>query len=401
MADRAINFGAGPSALPEEVLIEAGKGLLNFQNTGIGIAEISHRSSEFDKFIQQVEQDLRTLLQIPRGYKILFTQGGGTAQFSAVVLNMLAKYRSREGTTPDRPLMDYVVTGSWSEAAMREAKRLGLGTVNVVVNAQTTSEDGRKTFNHIPNRESYKEKFSQDPAFVYYCANETVHGVEFDDDLDSPTSFPFNALPDNVPLVADYSSSFMSRPIPCIEKHAVIFAGAQKNIGPAGLTVVIVRDEWVNVVDNSIPLCLSYKTLISSRSLHNTPPVLSIYITGLVLKRMLEVGEQNGKAREKALEYYAECTNRKASKLYAALKEGESRGVFKGKVLEGSGSKMNVVFDVVGGEEKLKQFVSGAEQRGMGGIKGHRSVGGVRISLYNAVTEDQVNNMLQYMNEFV
>ncbi|KAN0077038.1 phosphoserine transaminase [Tylopilus felleus] len=399
MSDRVINFGAGPSALPEEVLTEACKGLLNFQDTGIGIAEISHRSADFDRYIREVEENMRTLLQLPQDYKVLFTQGGGTAQFSAVVLNMLARYRSRGGTTP-KPAMDYIITGSWSEKAMKEAKRLGVGEISVIVNTQTVSEDGKKTYNHIPDRSGYKDKFSQDPALIYYCANETVDGVEFNDDLDSPTSFPFDSLPDGAPLVADYSSTFMSRPIPCIEKHAVIYAGAQKNIGPAGLTVVIVRDEWANVSDNGIPLCLSYKALVDSRSLHNTPPVLSIYITGLVLRRMLEVGEQNGRPREKALEYYGECTARKAKKVYAALKEGESRGVFKGKVLEGSGSKMNVTFDVIGGEDRFKEFVAGAERRGMKGIKGHRSVGGVRISLYNAVTEEQVDKFIQYMNEF-
>ena len=371
MSDRVINFGAGPSALPEEVLTEACKGLLNFQDTGIGIAEISHRSADFDRYIREVEENMRTLLQLPQDYKVLFTQGGGTAQFSAVVLNMLARYRSRGGTTP-KPAMDYIITGSWSEKAMKEAKRLGVGEISVIVNTQTVSEDGKKTYNHIPDRSGYKDKFSQDPALIYYCANETVDGVEFNDDLDSPTSFPFDSLPDGAPLVADYSSTFMSRPIPCIEKHAVIYAGAQKNIGPAGLTVVIVRDEWANVSDNGIPLCLSYKALVDSRSLHNTPPVLSIYITGLVLRRMLEVGEQNGRPREKALEYYRECTARKAKKVYAALKEGESRGVFKGKVLEGSGSKMNVTFDVIGGEDRFKEFVAGAERRGMKGIKGHR-----------------------------
>jgi len=175
----------------------------------------------------------------------------------------------------------------------------------------------------------------------------------------------------------------------------------KKNIGPAGLTIIIVRDEWTNVLDNSIPLCLSYKNLLDSRSLYNTPPVLSIYITGLVLRRMLEVGKQNGRPGDEALEYYGERTTKKASKLYAALKDGEARGVFKGKVLQGSGSKMNVVFDILGREEKLKEFVSGAEQRGMKGIKGHRSTGGIRVSLYNAVTEDQVDRLIQYMNEFL
>lgn len=371
MSNRVINFGAGPSALPEEVLAEACKGLLDFQNTGIGIAEISHRSAEFDRFIREVEENTRTLLQLPRDYKVLFAQGGGTAQFSAVVLNMLARYRSRGGAA-QKPSMDYIVTGSWSEKAMKEAKKLGGGDVNVVVNTQTISEDGRKIFNHIPDRDSYQDKFSHDPALIYYCVNETVDGVEFDDDLKSPTSFPFDSLPDGAPLVADYSSTFMSRPIPYIEKHAVIYAGAQKNIGPAGLTIIIVRDEWANVSDSTIPTCLSYKTLVDSRSLNNTPPVLSIYITGLVLQRMLKMGVQNGRHKEKALEYYGECTARKASKVYAALKEGEARGVFKGKVLAGSGSKMNVVFDIVGGESRLKEFVSGAEQRGMKGIKGHR-----------------------------
>ncbi|KIJ69222.1 hypothetical protein HYDPIDRAFT_105820 [Hydnomerulius pinastri MD-312] len=372
MSDRAINFGAGPSALPEDVLIEAGKGLLNFQNTGIGIAEISHRSEEFDKFLWEVEEDIKTLLQIPEGYKVLFTQGGGTTQFSAVVLNMLARHNSLEGRRPGEPVMDYVVTGSWSQKAMKEARRLGGGKVNVVVNAQTTSEDGKKTFNHIPHRDTYTDKFSKDPAFVYYCANETVDGVEFNDDLNSPTSFPFDALPDDAPLVADYSSSFMSRPIPRLEKHAVIYAGVQKNLGPAGLTIVIVRDEWANVIDNNIPLPLSYKTLSESRSLHNTPPVLSIYITGLVLKRMLKVGEAAGKGNGKQLEYYAKCTNKKASKLYEALKEGEARSVFKSKVAEGSASKMNIVFDVLGGEDKLEEFVSGADRKGMKGVAGHR-----------------------------
>ncbi|KAG9318729.1 pyridoxal phosphate-dependent transferase [Chiua virens] len=385
MSDRVINFGAGPSALPEEVLAEACEGLLNFQNTGIGIAEISHRSADFDRFIREVEENVRILLQLPQNYKVLFAQGGGTAQFSAVVLNMLARYRSRAGTV-EKPAMDYVVTGSWSEKAMKEAKRLGT--------------ERRPTITS-PIATGYRNNFSHDPALIYYCANETVDGVEFDDHLQSSTSFPFDSLPDDAPLVADYSSAFMSRPIPCIERHAVIYAGAQKNIGPAGLTIIIVRDEWSNVLDNSIPLCLSYKALVDSRSLYNTPPVLSIYITGLVLRRMLKMGEHYGRSKEKTLHYYAEFTAKKASKVYAALEGGEARGVFKGKVPQGSGSKMNIVFDVVGGEDRLKQFMSGAEQRGMKGIKGHRSVGGIRISLYNAITEDQVDRLVQYMNEFV
>ncbi|KAH7889466.1 pyridoxal phosphate-dependent transferase [Phlebopus sp. FC_14] len=408
MIDRALNFGAGPSALPEAVLQEATKGLLNFQDTGLGIAEISHRSQEFTKFLEGVEEDIRDLLNVTKEtHHVLFTQGGGSTQFSAVVLNMLARHHLlHPHLKPEERMMDYVLTGSWSKKAMEEAKRLGGGTVNVIADARTSSDDG-KSFDNIPARNSYKDEFSKNPALIYYCANETVDGVEFNDDLDSDTSFPFDALPDDAPLVGDYSSSFMSRPIPHLEKHAVIYAGAQKNLGPAGLTILIVRKKDFNNEVNldqaaqygaiPIPLCLSYKTLIDHKSLYNTPPVLPIYISGLVLKRMKQQTEENGM---KGLDYYARCTNSKAAKLYAALKEGQARGVFKGKVREGSASKMNIVFDVVG-DGKTAKFITGAEQRRMKGIKGHRSVGGVRVSLYNAVTEQEVDLFVQYMKYFI
>lgn len=396
--DRVVNFGAGPSALPVSVLEEASKGLLNFQNTGIGIAEISHRSKEFTAFVANLEVLIRTQLDVPSTHRILFTQGGGSGQFSAVVLNMLARYRllHPERTAADT-VTDYVVTGSWSKKAAEEARRLGGGTVNVVVDGRTFSEGG-KAFDSIPAHDAYK--FSEDPALVYYCENETVDGVEFSHEDSSPASFPFHLLPKGglVPLVADYSSSFMCRPIPHLADHAIIYAGAQKNIGPAGLTILIVREDCIVDVDAAaklgatpVPITLSYKTLADSGSLYNTPSVLPMYISGLVLERMQKHG---------GLKHYEETNRRKAGKVYSALKEGEAKGVLRRKVKEGSGSWMNVVFEVVGPDAE-KKFLEGAEERGMKGLKGHRSVGGIRVSLYNAVTEAEVDQLVEYIKDFI
>ncbi|KAJ7046658.1 phosphoserine aminotransferase [Mycena alexandri] len=368
---RVINFGAGPSALPASVLEEAAKGLLNFNGTGIGIAEISHRSKEFTAFLAEVESLIRSQLDVPETHSILFTQGGGSAQFSAIVLNLLARHHLLNPDVHER-VLDYVITGSWSKKAAEEARRLGGGRVNVVVDARPYSKDGR-SFDNIPAHESYSFT-STNPALIYYCENETVDGVEFSNDASSPASFPFHLLPQNtplLPLVGDYSSSFMSRPIPRLADHAVIYAGAQKNIGPAGLTILIVRKDCLVDVDGAaklgaapVPLTMAYKTLADNSSVYNTPAVLPIYISGLVLRRSAELG---------GVQYYEALNKRKADKLYAAIKEGEARGVFRAKVKEGSGSLMNVVFDVVGDGAEAK-FISGAEALGMKAIKGHRYV---------------------------
>ncbi|KAF7325972.1 Phosphoserine aminotransferase [Mycena kentingensis (nom. inval.)] len=397
MSNRVFNFGAGPSALPESVLMEAAQGLLNFDGTGIGIAEISHRSKEFVAFLTEVEALIRTQLHVPSTHSILFTQGGGTGQFSATVLNLLARHHL---LFPDLPaadrVMDYIVTGSWSRRAADEARRLSGGRVNVVTDARPYSKDA-KSFDNIPAPDTYT--FSPNPALIYYCENETVDGVQFSDDSSSPASFPFHRLPKDtlLPLVGDYSSSFMSRPIPRLADHAVIYAGAQKNLGPAGLTILIVRNDCLVDVDAAaklgsipVPIGMSYKTLADSASIHNTPSVLPIYITGLVLRRMKELG---------GVEHFAELNKRKAEKLYAAIAEGEAKGLFKAKVADGSRSYMNVVFDVLEGKEA--RFVEGAEAKGIKAIKGHRSVGGIRVSLYNAVTEEQADAMVAYMKEFV
>ncbi|PIL24041.1 hypothetical protein GSI_13792 [Ganoderma sinense ZZ0214-1] len=398
---RVANFGAGPSALPLSVLEEAQKGLIDFNGTGIGIAEISHRSKEFQAFVDQFEQNIRTQLDVPSTHRILFTQGGGTAQFSAVVLNLLARHRLlHPNATPEETTLDYVVTGSWSKKAAEEARRIaaGHGTVRTVVDARVYSKDG-KSFDNIPPHAEFQ--FSPAPALIYYCENETVDGVEFAHDAASPASFPFDRLQPAgalVPLVADYSSSFMCRPIPRLADHAVIYAGAQKNIGPAGLTILIVREDCIVDVDTAaklgatpVPLILSYKVLADSKSLYNTPSVFAIYVAGLVLERMKRHG---------GLAHYEAVNKRKAEKVYAAIEEGEQKGVFRRKVQQGSESWMNAVFEVLG-EDAEKKFLEGAEKDGMKGLKGHRSVGGIRVSLYNAITEEEVDKLVAFMTQFI
>ncbi|KAF4615295.1 hypothetical protein D9613_003221 [Agrocybe pediades] len=396
---RVVNFGPGPSALPLPVLEEAAKGLINFQGTGIGIAEISHRSKEFSAYLDGVESQIREQLGVPPTHSILFLQGGGTGQFSAVVLNMLARHRLLHPELEDSErVMDYVLTGSWSKAAAQEAGRLAGGArVNIAVDARTLSSGG-KSFDRIPPHEAYA--FSKDPALIYYCENETVSGVQFSNDESAPESFPFHLLPQDtlLPLVGDYSSSFMSRPIPRLADHAIIYAGAQKNLGPAGLTIAIVRQDCIVDVDAAaklgavpVPTTLAYKTFADQKSMPNTPPVFALYVTGLVLKRNSELG---------GVAYYEALNRRKQEKVYKVLREGEAKGLLKGHVRQGSGSWMNIVFVVLGdGAEAL--FLAGAEERGLKGLKGHRSVGGIRISLYNAVTEEETDRVVEYIREFI
>ncbi|KAJ6490755.1 pyridoxal phosphate-dependent transferase [Mycena vitilis] len=392
---RVINLSAGPCALPEPVLHEAAKGLLNFNGTGIGISEISHRSPEFVAFLTELEGSIRAQLDVPQTHSILFTQGGGALQFSAIVYNLLARHRLLHPHLPGERVMDYVLTGWFSEIAVNEARRLGGARVNVVADARLYSKG--KPFDNIPPHEAYK--FSPNPALVFYCENETVDGVQFSDDPASPTSFPFHMLPELAPLVGDYSSSFMSRPIPHLADHAVIFASAQKNIGPAGLTVLIVRNDCIVDVEAaaklgaaSVPYTMAYKTFSDHGSLYNTPSVFAIYVTGLVLRRSRALG---------GVKYFEEVNKRKAEKLYAVVKEGEAKGVLRARVPEGAGrSLMNVVFDFNERELQTK-FVSGAEARGIKGIKGHPLVIGTRLSIYNAVTEEQVDAVVAYMRDFL
>jgi phosphoserine aminotransferase len=406
--DRAVNFGAGPSALPLFALQEAATNLLNFQNTGTGIAEISHRAKEFTAYLADFEARIRKQLDVPPTHKILFTQGGGTGQFSAVVYNLLARHRLLyPDLADDERRLEYVLTGNWSLKAVEEARRLCIGPrgvggdVKVAVDARTFSKDG-KSFDNIPPHAEYQ--FSPyttsslvhlrtrppPPALIYYCENETAHGVQFSNDLTSPQAFPFGLLfpPDSdneegrgsqplLPLVGDYSSSFMSRPIPRLADHAVIFAGAQKNLGPAGLTIVIVRQDCLVDAEAAaklgaapIPVTLAYKKIADNNSVHNTPSVFAVYVAGLVVKNI---------EKEGGLAHCEQVNRRKKEKLYGILKEGEEAGVLRRKVQEGSESWMNVVWEVLGqdglvSKELEQNFVDGATQRGMLFLKGYRSV---------------------------
>ncbi|KAG5647173.1 hypothetical protein DXG03_001128 [Asterophora parasitica] len=396
---RVANFGAGPSALPESVLLEAASALINFNNTGIGIAEISHRSKEFESYIRNTAQLVREILEVPETHEVLFMQGGGTGQFSAVLLNLLARHRLLHPDIPEKDrVADYVVSGSWSKAAYTEATRLANGaTVRIAADSRPHSADG-KSFSGLPPHSSYS--FSPDPALIYYCENETVSGTQFAGVEGTPSSFPFHLLPDKplLPLVGDYSSSFMSRPIPRLADHAIIYAGAQKNLGPAGVTVLIVRKDVIVDVDAAaklggapIPISLAYKPFATADSMPNTPSVLPLYISGLVLKRIKALG---------GVRYYEQFSRRKQERVYGVLKEGKERGVLVPKVREGEGSWMNIVFGI-NGEGAEKRFLDGAEERGLKFLKGHRSVGGIRVSLYNNVTDEWTDSVVAYIREFV
>jgi len=403
---QVVNLAAGPSSLPLPVLLEASQGLLNFEGTGIGITEISHRSPEFAKLTKDLAAILRQHLNIPDTHEVLFTQGGGCGQFSAVVLNLLARHRLRFPDLKDEDrVMDYVVTGSWGEKAAQEARRLGGGVVNVVTDGRSASANG-KNFDSIPPVDTWK--LSERPAFIYYCENETVDGVEFDGHSSietGSTHFPFHLIPSDpsdptllAPLVADYSSSFLSRPIPHLERHALIYAGAQKNIGPSGLTILIVRkDLLVDTVAAAklgaapVPTTFDYAVHAKAGSLYHTPPMFSMYVSLLVLRYFTTLG---------GVPYLAKVNEQKAKKVYAALKEGETASVFRARVKDGSQSFMNVVFEVIG-EGAEARFLASAQSAGLRGVKGHRSVGGIRTSLYNAVTLDQVDLLVSFLQGFV
>jgi phosphoserine aminotransferase len=426
--NRGVNFSPGPAALPLSVLEEAASALINFQNTGIGIAELSHRSKEFTVVNADLEARIRKELDVPPTHKILFTQGGGTGQYSAVVYNLLARHRLLyPDLADDERRLEYVLTGGWSKGAYEEAKNLctgprGVGgVVQVAADARTFSKDG-KSFDNIPPHSEYQFSTSTStssrnppppPALIYYCENETAHGVQFSNDPKSPQSFPFDLLfpPDKegsgqplLPLAGDYSSSFLSRPIPRLADHAVIYAGAQKNLAPAGLTVVIVRQDCL--VDSKeaaklgaapIPVSLSYKVIAGSNSLHNTPTVFSTYVAGLVLKKI----EKDG-----GLSHYEQVNKRKKDKLYGVVREGEEAGVLRRQVQEGSQSWMNVVWEHVGldglpSKELDQKFLDGANKRGLLSLKGYRTVGGIRASIYNAITEEEVDRLVDYVKEFV
>ncbi|MFN8400045.1 MAG: 3-phosphoserine/phosphohydroxythreonine transaminase [Anaerolineales bacterium] len=353
---RVYNFNPGPGVLPLEVLQEAQAELLNFKGTGMSVMEISHRSKEFEAVIQTAEADLRELLGIPSNYKVMFLQGGATLQFAMVPMNLRAAGASA----------DYVVTGSWSKTAVKEAKKLG------AVHVAATTE--ASNFNCLPDKYDFDPK----AAYAHITMNETIHGVEF---------FNEPVVPDGVPLVCDTSSNFISRPID-VSKYAFLYAGAQKNAGPSGVTVVIARDDMIARTPENLPVMLDYKTLAESGSLHNTPPSFAIYMVGLVFKWAKKVG---------GLAAIEKINREKAGIVYNAI--DNSGGFYRGHTVPEARSLMNIPFRLPS-EELEETFAKEAKKNDLIGLKGHRSVGGMRASVYNAMSIEGAKELAKFMAEF-
>ncbi|HEU0234606.1 MAG TPA: 3-phosphoserine/phosphohydroxythreonine transaminase [Gallionella sp.] len=355
------NFSAGPAVLPKEVLLQAQAELLDWHGSGMSVMEMSHRGKEFTGIHAQAEADLRELMGIPANYKVLFLQGGAHLQFSMIPLNLLRGKASA----------DYANTGEWSKKAIGEAKKFG--AVNVV------ADNADRSCTYVPAFDTWK--CDPNAAYLHYTPNETIGGVEFN------WVPPIDNMPGGVPLVADMSSNILSRPID-VSRFGLIYAGAQKNIGPAGLTLVIVRDDLVGQVAAGTPTMLDYKTHADNGSMYNTPPTYAIYIAGLVFQWLKKSG--GIAAMEKA-------NIAKADLLYAAI--DASNGFYHCPVNKADRSRMNVPFtlkDAALDGDFLKQ----ADARGLLQLKGHRSVGGMRASIYNAMPLAGVQALVDFMNEF-
>ncbi|KAF9178785.1 hypothetical protein BGZ50_007465 [Haplosporangium sp. Z 11] len=425
------NFGAGPAMIPRPVLERAQKEFLNYESTGVSLMELSHRSEAYEALNRKAQQQLRYLLNIPDNYKVIFMQGGGHTQFAAVVYNLIAwrheqnKFSHIKGADTEKWThipVDYVVTGSWSAKAVEEARRLG---ANVRVVCDAKKDFG--SYKGIPAESTWKSSDPEGelrrgdraqgltPAYLYYCDNETVNGVEF-------PFVPSMHDPD-VPLVCDMSSNILSRPVD-VTKFGVIYAGAQKNIGPAGVSVVIVRDDLLHTGEVNdgvmpVPLMLDYKTMAKNDSLYNTPPMFAIYMASLAFDWLLDPAAQRVQDGEKyyekelaGVQAAAARNERKANKLYKALDESRIyRAVVTDKVVR---SKMNVPFRIsaapkddpnaVANKEQDEAmeaaFIAQAEARGLLQLGGHRSVGGIRASIYNAMPEEGVDVLIEFMKEF-
>lgn len=355
---RIHNFNAGPSVLPESVLQTAQAEMLDFQGCGMSVMEMSHRSKEFEGIIQTAEADLRELMGIPANYKVLFVQGGATLNFAMIPMNF----------RPAGASADYIVTGAWSKTASKEANKLG--TTHIAFNGE-----GDK-FTRLPAN----AELQLDPkaAYVHFCHNETIHGVEFKTEP---------AIPAGVPMICDMSSDFVSQPID-VSKYAMIYGGAQKNAGPAGVVVAIIREDLLERVPANLPALLDYKLLAESGSLHNTPPCYSIYMVGLVFKWLKSLG---------GLPAIYQRNQDKAALLYNAI--DNSGGFYRGHAVPEARSIMNVPFRLPS-EELEEVFVKEAKKAEMIGIKGHRSVGGLRASIYNALPVESVKALVAFMAEF-
>lgn len=357
MTKEIFNFSAGPAVLPKPVLEKAREELLSLGGIGMSVMEISHRSKYFEPILAAAEQGIRDLLNVPSNYRILFLQGGASLQFSMIPMNFVAS-----GETAD-----YVITGAWGKKALKEAKRCG--NANVIY----TSADGG--FKSVPTQAELS--FTQDAKYVHYTSNETIEGVEFKYDLDAG----------GIPVVCDASSNILSKPID-VAKHALIYAGAQKNIGPSGVTLVIIRDDLVAKVRENQHSMLDYRQLAENDSMLNTPNTWGIYIISLVCEWLRK---QGGVAAMEKL------NEEKAAILYDAI--DSSDGYYTGHADEHARSLMNVTFRLPT-EDLEKKFCSEATAAGLDGLKGHRSVGGIRASIYNAFPRDGVQKLVDFMGDF-
>lgn len=356
MNSRVYNFSAGPSMLPEPVLKRAADEMLNYKGSGQSVMEMSHRSKVFDSIIVRCEELLRKMLGIPSNYKVLFLQGGASSQFAMIPLNLM----NGSGKA------DFIVTGQWANKAYKEAARYG--------NARIVASSKDKTFTYIPKTTA--ADFDQEADYAYICMNNTIYGTKYAE------------LPDvgNLPLVADVSSCILSEPLD-VSKFGLVFAGAQKNMGPAGLTVVIVREDLIGHARDITPTMFNYQTHADNRSLFNTPPCYAIYICMLVLEWLEELG---------GLEEMAKINRKKAGILYDFL---DNSKLFRGTVEKEFRSLMNVPF-VTDNDELDKKAVAEAETEGFVNIKGHRTVGGLRASIYNAMPVEGVEKLVDFLGRF-
>jgi len=354
--ERVYNFSAGPSMLPEKVLQTAAQQMLNYEGSGMSVMEMSHRSKVYEDIIKTAEQDLRDLMNIPENYKVLFLQGGASTQFAMVPLNLMTKNKKA----------DYVITGQWSKKAFSEAKLYG--------EARKVASSEDQVFNYIPKLD--KSMFDPDADYVHITTNNTIYGTKY------------HTVPDtgSVPLVTDMSSCILSEPVD-VSKYGVIYAGAQKNVGPAGVTIVIIREDLIGEAMDITPTMLKYQIHADNDSLYNTPPCYGIYVCGLVFKYLKELG---------GLEAMEKINIEKAKILYDYLDESS---MFKGTVVKEDRSLMNVPF-ITGNDELNAKFIKEATANGFVNLKGHRTVGGMRASIYNAMPTEGVIALVDFMKKF-
>ncbi|PYS86770.1 MAG: 3-phosphoserine/phosphohydroxythreonine transaminase [Acidobacteria bacterium] len=354
-SSRILNFSSGPGVLPQPVLLRARDEMLSIEGSGMSVMEISHRSELFEGILSKAESGIRDLLDLPYNYKVLFLQGGATFQFSMVPLNFL------------RGSADYVVTGTWGEKAVKEAQRCG--DVNVIYDGKASG------YGSIPHKGDMR--YSDGASYVHYTSNETIDGVEFDYDLNTGS----------LPVICDASSNILSKPIDT-GRYSMIYAGAQKNLGPSGVTIVIINDELLERVPDGQHSLLDYRNIAANNSMANTPNTWGIYLISLVCDWLKGQG---------GVEAIAGVNEQKAKVLYAAI--DNSDGFYRGKADPSARSRMNVTFRLPAAMLDEK-FCSEAEQNGMNGLRGHRTVGGVRASIYNAFPAEGVNTLTEFMSDF-